>query len=182
MVDQLLGELFGAQDDKDDAQRRRRATDFVDRYEQGPPWTGIGDDEVLQNYRAAAGQLSPQEYENAAAEAFARLSREERRALRRRLREQRGGQFDADNDDPRTMAREVSQSRQQGSDDPLGGLFGGLFGGRDQAPAPSGQQAQPQSRQGGGVDEILSTPLGKVVLGGIAAFALKQMMDRDNRL
>jgi hypothetical protein len=32
------------------------------------------------------------------------------------------------------------------------------------------------------VDEILSSPLGKAVLGGIAAFAMKEMMDRDGGL
>src|SRR5919112_6009779 len=126
MVDQLLGGLFGGQDDEDEPVRRQRATDFIDRYERGRPYDGIGDDEVLHNYRATAGRLSPQEYEEATADSFGRLSREERRELRRRLRQQRGAPMrDDDDDDPRTMAREVSQYRQQGSDDPLGGLFGG---------------------------------------------------------
>src|ERR671910_2509571 len=130
MVDQLLGGLFGGQDDDDDEGRRRRATDFIDRYERGAPYDGIDDDEVMQNYRATAGRLSPQEFEEATAESLGRLSREERRELRRRLRQQRSGQVDVDDDDdPRLMARELSQYRQQGSDDPLGGLFGGGGGG-----------------------------------------------------
>src|SRR5687767_15935908 len=127
MVDQLLGGLFGGQDDEDEPVRRQRATDFIQRYEQGPPYEGIGDDEVIQNYRATAGRLSPQEFEEAAAESLGRLSREERRELRRRMRQQ-GGQIDNDDDDdPRRMARELSQyQQQQGSDDPLGGLGGML--------------------------------------------------------
>ena len=131
MVDQLLGGLFGGQDDDDDEGRRRRATDFVDRYERGAPYDGIDDDEVMHNYRATAGRLSPQEFEEATAQSLGRLSREERRELRRRMRHQGGGQIDDDDDDPRLMAREVSQYRQQGSDDPLGGLggmLGGMFG------------------------------------------------------
>ncbi len=173
MVDQLLGGLFGGQDDEDEPVRRRRATDFVQRYEQGPPYAGIGDDEVIQNYRATAGRLSPQEYEEAAAEAFSRLSREERRELRRRLRQQRRAErLDDDDDDPRSMARELSQYRQQGSDDPLGGLLGGLGGmlggGADRSTQASGSQSQ---------GDLLGGPLGKAVLGGVAAFAMKKMMD-----
>lgn len=170
MVDQLLGGLFGGQDDEDEPVRRRRATDFIDRYERGKPYEGIDDDEVLQNYRATAGRLSPQEYEEAMADSFSRLSREERRELRRQMRQQRGDQMrDDDDDDPRTMAREVSQYRQQGDDDPLGGLLGGLggmFGG--------GGSAQERGSQSQG--DLFGGPLGKAVLGGVAAFAMKKMM------
>jgi hypothetical protein len=172
MVDQLLGGLFGGQDDDDEPVRRQRATDFIDRYERGRPYDGIGDDEVIQNYQTVAGRLSPQEYEEATAEAFSRLSREERRELRRRMRQQRGADLrDDDDDDPRLMARELSQYRQQGSDDPLGGLLGGLggmFGG--------GGSAQARGSQSQG--DLLGGPLGKAVLGGVAAFAMKKMMDK----
>ena len=171
MVDQLLGGLFGGQDDDDEPVRRRRATDFIDRYERGRPYDGIGDDEVIQNYQTVAGRLSPQEYEEAAADAFSRLSPEERRELKRRMRQQRRADRldDDDDDDPRTMARELSQYRQQGSDDPLGGLLGGLggmFGGGGRAQAGG---SQPQG-------DLFGGPLGKAVLGGVAAFAMKKMM------
>ena len=171
MVDQLLGGLFGGQDDEDEPVRRRRATDFIQRYEQGPPYQGIGDDEVIQNYRATAGRLSPQEYEEAAADAFSRLSPEERRELRRSLRQQRRAErLDDDDDDPRSMARERSQYRQQGNDDPLGGLLGGLGG----MLGGGGGSTQASGSQG----DLLGGPLGKAVLGGVAAFAMKKMMDR----
>jgi hypothetical protein len=68
----------------------------------------------------------------------------------------------------------------QPDNNPFDDLFGGMFGGGDDQAAP-GQRPQTQA-QGGGVDEILSSPLGKAVLGGIAAFAMKEMMDRDGRL
>ena len=170
MVDQLLGGLFGGQDDDDEPVRRQRANDFIERYERGRPYDGIDDDEVIQNYRATAGRLSPQEYEEATAESLGRLSREERRELRRRMRQQGGGQFDNDeDDDPRRMAREFSQYRQQqGSDDPLGGLggmLGGMFGGGG---------GSPQASSSGG--DLLGGPLGKAVLGGVAAVAMKKMM------
>ena len=173
MVDQLLGGLFGGQDDEDEPVRRQRASDFVDRYERGRPYDGIDDDEVIQNYRATASRLSPEEYEEATTEAFGRLSREERRELRRRLRQQRGAEMrDDDDDDPRLMARELSQYRQQGSDDPLGGLLGGLGG-----MLGGGGGSQGSSQGGGGaIGDTLGGPLGKAVLGGVAAFAMKKMM------
>jgi hypothetical protein len=176
MVDQLLGGLFGGQDDEDEPVRRQRATDFIDRYERGRPYDGIGDDEVIQNYQTVAGRLSPQEYEEAAADAFGRLSREERRELRRRLRQQRGADMrDDDDDDPRTMARELSQYRQQGSDDPLGGLFGGGGGlGGMLGGMMGGGGSSTQGSSAGG--DLLGGPLGKAVLGGVAAFAMKKMM------
>jgi hypothetical protein len=166
VVDQLLGGLFGGQDDDDDEGCRRRATDFVDRYERGAPYDGIDDDEVMHNYRATAGRLSPQEFEEATAQSLDRLSREERRELRRRMRHQGGGQID--DDDPRLMAREISQYRQQGSDDPLGGL-GGMLGSMFGSSGGSNQGAN----TGG---DLLGGPLGKAVMGGVAAFAMKKMM------
>jgi hypothetical protein len=171
MVDQLLGGLFGGQGNDDEPMRRQRATDFIDRYERGRPYDGIGDDEVIQNYQTVAGRLSPQEYEAATADAFGRLSREERRELRRRMRQQRGAPIDGDDDDPRAMARELSQYRQQGSDDPLGGLFGGGGGLGDMLGGGGGT-----TQASGSSGDLLGGPIGKAVLGGVAAFAMKQMM------
>jgi hypothetical protein len=78
------------------------------------------------------------------------------------------------------MAQQQPRGYSQPDNNPFDDLFGGMFGGGDDQRAPQ-QRQQPQA-QGGGVDEILSSPLGKAVLGGIAAFAMKEMMDRDGRL
>jgi hypothetical protein len=48
-----------------------------------------------------------------------------------------------------------------------------MTGGRQGA-----QPAEPQD----GVDEILSSPLGKAVLGGLPDYAVSEMMDRDGPL
>ena len=76
------------------------------------------------------------------------------------------------------MTQQQPRGYSQSDNNPLDDLFGGMFGG-DDAQAPQ-QRQQPQA-QGGGVDDILSSPLGKAVLGGIAAFAMKEMMDQDGR-
>ncbi len=68
-----------------------------------------------------------------------------------------GGLFGGQDDDPRQLARMTSQYRQQ---DPggLASLFGGGGGG------------------GGGMGDMLSNPLAKAALGGVAAIAMKRMM------
>lgn len=71
------------------------------------------------------------------------------------------------------------QEPHASSGNPLGDLFGGLFGGGEETPEPR-QRQTPEQR--GGINEVLSSPLGKAVLGGIAAYAMKEMMDREGRL
>ena len=73
------------------------------------------------------------------------------------------------------MAQQQPRGYSQSDNNPFDDLFGGMFGGGDDEVVPQRRQ-QPQA-QSGGVDEILSSPLGKAVLGGIAAFAMKEMMD-----
>jgi hypothetical protein len=74
---------------------------------------------------------------------------------------------------------QAPQGRGTADSNPFDDLLGGMFGGGEE---PQDRQAprqdQPQ-QQGTGVGDILNNPLGKAVLGGIAAFALKEMMDRD---
>ena len=184
-MDQLLGGLFGGQDDDDDDRRRSRAQDFVSRYEQGPPYEGIGPDEAYHNYRQVAGRLSPQEYEESAAEAFQRMSPQERRQFAQMLQQRAGGQVSGfqsqdprsfQTDDPRELARMTSRFRQQGSGGfDLGDLFGfggggGGGGGGDLLSARRGGGG------GGGMGDLMSNPLAKAALGGIAAIAMKRMM------
>ncbi len=160
-MDQLLGGLFGGQDDEDDDRRRGRARDFVGRYEQGPPYAGISDEEAYHNYRQVAGRLPPQDYEESAAEAFQRLSPQERMQFAQLLQQRAGGQVVGyQTDDPRQLARAVAQYRQQ-DEDRLAALFGGGGGGG-----------------GGGMGDLLSNPLAKAALGGVAAIAMKKMLDR----
>jgi hypothetical protein len=96
------------------------------------------------------------------------------------LRQQHGAQIGTDDDhDPRTMAHEISQVRQQGSD-PLGGLLGGLGGmlGGVMGGGGSSTQGGGRGTQGGSPGgDLFGGPIGRAVLGGVAAYAMKQMMD-----
>lgn len=182
-MDSLLKGLF---DDGDDDSQVNRAQDFINRYETGAPHENIDDDEVVNNYQRVAGRLSPQEFEDSAAEAYERLSPEERRQFAQYLQQQ-GVQDVAETDDPRELARYTSQMQQQQSGGlesllgggglgsllggsgggGLGGLLGGALGGQNQGRGQS---------QGQG--DLLSNPLAKAVIGGIAAMAMKRLMPR----
>jgi hypothetical protein len=158
-----LGGLFGNDDE------RRQAQDFTRRYEQGAPWDGISDDEASSHYGRVASRLSPDEYESSAAEAFSRLDPQQRRELARVLRQQAQGRnvdlgdFDGSDDeyeDPRRLGRLTGRIQQQ-QPDLLGGLLGGMGG---------------MGGGSGGGGGLLSSPIGKAALGGIAAMAMKRMM------
>lgn len=170
MVDQLLGGLFGAQDDDDDNKRRGRARDFADRYDRGA-YDQMGDDEVIHNYRAASSRLSPEEYQTAAADAMRKMDPEQRRELRREMKRRSRDRYDATDDSPEELARTMQRADQedQGSGG-LAGLFG--FGGGD---AKHDNRAQPQ---GGGIGAVLDNPLAKVAMAGVAAFAAKKIAER----
>ncbi|MGI8484751.1 MAG: hypothetical protein ACR2OU_10870 [Thermomicrobiales bacterium] len=197
-MDTLLKGLFG---DQNDDQKRNQAQDFVNRYEQGAPADGITADEAVSNYQAVAGQISPQELEDSADEAFQRLSPDERREFAQWLKERGGDQVgDLNGDDPRQMAQ-VTTHLQQNQPDGLAGLLGGgslasilggggglggLIGGNSSnnsgiggmlTGAMGGGRGRQQD-QGGGMSDMLQNPIARAVLGGIAAMAMKKMMGR----
>jgi hypothetical protein len=167
-----LQSLLGGGQGGQPQQRRQEYQDFVRRYDEGPPWTGVSDQEAAQRYRQVAPRLSPQEYQESAQEAFARLSPQERlelgRYLQQRARQQGVDAPDLNRDgiddrlqDPAYLARAAGQvDRQQPG--LLGQLLGGGGGGGGGA--------------GGGVGEVLANPLAKAALAGIAAVAVKRMM------
>lgn len=175
MVDQLLGGLFGGQDNDDDTMRRGRAQDFVQRYEQGAPWDNISSEEALHNYQNVSQRLSPQEYEEVASEAFQRMSPEQRSQFAQLLQQQGGGQFGGGGyDDPRQLAQLASQYRQQ-EPGGLGALLGG-GGGGGLGSMLGGALGGSQGSGGGGMGDMLNNPLAKAALGGIAAMAMRRVM------
>ncbi len=191
-MDSLISGLFGDKDD--DTQSRHKAQDFVNRYEQGPPSDGISDEEALQNYQSVAGRLSPRELEDSAAEAYERMSPDERRAMARFLNDRSNVQFDQIPDDPRGLARMTSQVQSQ-QPDGIAGLLGGMMGGDGMGDMMGGgnsggvggmlsglmggnddRNRQQQGGGGGGMGDMLQHPIARAALGGIAAVAMKKMI------
>lgn len=155
----MLNDILGGQ-------QRQDYDDFVRRYDQGAPWDGIGDDEALDRYRQVSPRLSEDQYRESAREAFSRLSPQQRAEFGRWLEQQstsRGSSFDFSDprgyEDPDMLAGYSARMHQQ-QPGLLEGLLGGAMGG---------------GSQGG---SMLSGPIGKAVLGGIAAMAASKVMGR----
>jgi hypothetical protein len=187
-MDSLLSGLFGDQDD--DTVQRRKAQDFVKRYDEGPPYANISGEEALANYQSVASRLSPEQLEDSATEAYERMSPQERQQFNQFLRERSGDHRDDYRDDPRSMARMTSQLQSQ-QPDGLAGLLGGagglgsLLGGGNAGGGLGGMLSGvlggdndrgSNQDQGGGMGDMLNSPIGRAALGGIAAIAMKRFM------
>jgi hypothetical protein len=162
-------------------QQRQEYQDFVNRYDQGHPSEGYSGQEVLDRYRHVAASASPQLYQESAEQAFARLSPHERaefmQYLQQRAQQQnvalpmtpQGGFNSPQAQDPGFLAQLATQLHLQ-QPGMFSGLLGGLLGG-------GGNRGQPQF-QGQQQGSILDNPIAKAALAGIAAMAVKNMMER----
>ena len=157
----MLAQILGG------GQRRQEYQDFVNRYEQGPPWAGIDDREAYDRYQQVAPQLPPDMYRESAQEAFSRLSPQQRmqlgRYMQQQVRQQGLPSQDLNRDgiddrlqDPGFLAQASSRMEQQQP-----GILGQLLGGG-----------------GGGMggQSMLENPIAKAALAGIAAMAVRKMM------
>jgi hypothetical protein len=157
MLDELLG-----------GQRFKEYSDFVDRYEQGAPSEGYSDQEVLKRYGEVSHSVSSDQYAQAAQEALSKLSPEERAAFVKMLQD-------------RAAARGITLPEQvQPEPKDLGQVITDLHRKPGQLREMLGGDAvQPQ--QGSGTNpiiEILSSPMAKALLAGIAATVVKRAMGR----
>ena len=182
-MDAMMKGLFGGDDD------RNQSRDFIQRYETGDPTEGYSSDEAYQQYGRVSRHLSPEEYQDAAEQAFSRMRPDQRAQFSQMLQQQMGGggyQGFQQTDDPRQLAQAVAQYRQQdegglgsllggGGGGGLGGMLGGLLGGDDDN---SRSRSSFGGSGGGGLGGMMDNPLAKAALGGIAAMAMKKMIDR----
>ncbi|MDQ3656318.1 MAG: hypothetical protein M3457_14730 [Chloroflexota bacterium] len=172
-MDSMIKGLFGGGDDDND--RRTQANDFISRYEQGPPDQGYSDDEAYEHFQRVSQHADPDTIQRASEQAFSRMDPQQRAQFAQQLQQQQqgGGQMDQFSDDPRQMAGMMSQMHRQnpsglagllggGCGGGMGGALGGLLGG------------------GGGGGGFPGGTMGKMALGGIAAYAMKEMMGGGN--
>ena len=153
-------------------QGQKEYKDFVDRYERGNPFEGYSDKEVLQRYGEVSHAVPPDQYAQAAQDALAKLSPEERAAFVEMLQE-------------RAAARGVKLPREVAPDPTdLGKVLTDLH----QKPGQlrdilGGSDAQPQGQAPGSnpITDMLSSPQAKAVLAGIAAMVVKRVMQGSSR-
>ena len=201
-MDKMLGELFGGGDGDDDP-RRGQARDFVDRYMTGDPTEGYGEDEALDNFRRVSQHASPEVLQRATRQSLERLPEHQRAEFAEMLEQRQGGRGMVDVQ--RSGGRSGGGSGG-GIDDLLGGLLGGggaagggglggmlggllgggggggglgdLMGGGSSRDRGRSRATAGGDDMFGGLGDLMGSPVGKAVLGGIAAFAMKEMMGR----
>jgi hypothetical protein len=179
-MDSMLKGLFGGDDD--DGDKKSRASDFISRYEQGPIDQGYDENEAYEHFQRVSQHADPDTMQRAAEQAFSRMDPDQRAQFAQMLQQQGGGQsFGGRSSDPREMAGMVSQMQRQNP----GGLAS-LFGGGGSGGGGGIGDALGGLLGGGGGGGFPGGSIGKVALGGIAAYAMKEMLggggnDNDNR-
>jgi hypothetical protein len=148
---------------------------FVDRYDSGHPSEGYDEEEVMQRHAEVTAQLSPEEYREAAQQSFERLSPDERKQFGQHLQEEAQQQGYNDQElanagheqfaDSGFLAQAAAKMHQQQP-----GMLGQLLGG-----GGGGMGGMLGSSSGSG---MMGNPMAKAALAGIAAFAVKKMMNR----
>lgn len=153
-------------------QLQKEYRDFVNRYEQGDPSEGYSDQEVLKRYGEVSHAVPPDQYAKAAQEALGRLSPEERAAFVKMLQERaaaRGVTLPGKvAPDPKDLGKVLTDLHEKP------GQLRDILG-------PSGAQPQEQASGSSPITDMLSSPMAKAVLAGIAAMVVKRVMQGSSR-
>ncbi len=173
-MDALKG-LFGGGGNDDD--HAANAQDFISRYQQGANDQGYSHDEALQHFQNVAQNADPATMQRAAEQAFVGMDPNQRMQVSQMLQQQGGlQQAGGASSDPRQMAGMVAQIQKQNPSG-LASLFGGGGGGiGDALGGLLGGGNNSGSGSSGGGGGFPGGNIGKVALGGIAAYAMKEML------
>ncbi|AHY47173.1 Hypothetical Protein RradSPS_1890 [Rubrobacter radiotolerans] len=181
----FLSDLMGG------GKRQDEYRDFADRYDRGAPYDRISEEETVDRYREVAPNLSDEDYQAAAREAFSRMSPEERMQFARELsgyaRDQGHGDFiDRNHDgkddrfqDPDYLAQTMTRMHHQ-QPNMTGNLLGGLMGAGAGGGGGGlgGMLSGGQESRSGGAGGMMGSPVAKAAMAGIAAMAVRRMMNR----
>jgi len=195
-MEKALTGLFGSGPEAD--AKTARAQDFVKRYSEGAPDQGYSTDEAVGQLNQLLSHANSQQVESATKKALNNMPESQRAEFGQFVNQlharQSGGQTTsagpASVDDISRMFGQAGGSANSVNDlfgsllgggaGGLGGMvnnvLGGLFGGDDDKKA----QSQAGASQGGGLGDLgafMNSTTGKMVLGGIAAYLTKELMD-----
>jgi hypothetical protein len=145
-------------------QRQKEYSDFVDRYEQGHPSEGYSDQEVLKRYGEVSHAVSSDQYAQAAQEALSKLSPEERAAFVKMLQDRAASRGV-------TLPVNVTPEPKE-----LGEVLTDLHSKPGQLRDMLGSDAAQQASASNPIADILSSPMAKAVLAGIASMVVKRVM------
>ena len=150
-------------------QRQNEYKDFVNRYEQGAPSEGYSDQEVLKRYGEVSHAVPPDQYAQAAQEALSKLSPEERAAFVKMLQDRAAESGVTLSRNVAPEPKELGQVLTDLHEKP--GQLRDMLGGG--AVGPQGQPAGSNP-----ITDILTSPMAKAVLAGIAAMVVKRVVGR----
>ncbi len=188
---------------KTDAEARRRRKEFIERYTTGDPAEGFTTDEAIAHLREMREEMSPGEFRRAMQRTLEHLPPSQRDDFIRIMREYQGGAAQ-----PATGAAAPAASTRAGDApapsaapgaragaDPFGGILTGLMGGGAAAAGgvgvgdllddlTKGGLRAPATTPGQQPTEadfhaLLNSPLGRAVLGGVAAFGMQDMEEEE---
>lgn len=210
-------------------EEKKKAEDFINRYQSGKPTEGYTDQEAIQQLQAAAKVATPEQMQAAFKQSVANLPENERAQFNQMLKDRQAGtgmiDIERSGDRKDVSSRDSSGGGSDvGLDDLLGGLLGGMAGGSAGGSGGGGlgdilggllggAQTQSQSGNSGGglgdilgsvlgggstaaqapasapstggdsggglgdmLGDILKSPVGKAVLAGTAAYAMKEVL------
>ena len=155
----ILDDLLGNE------QLQKQYKDFVKRHEQGDPSEGYSDQEVLKRYGEVSHAVPAGQYAQAAQEALGKLSPEDREEFLKMLQERaaaRGVELPGKvASDPKDLGKVLTDLHEKP------GQLRDILGPGD---------AQAQASGSNPLTDMLSSPMAKAVLAGIAAIVVKRMM------
>ncbi len=167
---------------KVDAATEAKRTEFSDRYKTGHPAEGFTAEEAIEHLQDLQKQLTPAEFRKAMEETLNNLPVEQRDDFIALMRQHKA------------EATAQAGSAATAAQNPLGGLLGGLMGGQGAAQAPNLGDVLNDLRQGGlnapapaagaqltaqDFQQLLNSPLGKAVLGGLATYGMQQLQQQQ---
>jgi hypothetical protein len=161
---------------KVDPATEAKRTDFADRYKAGHPSEGFEAEEALEHLEQLQGQFTPAEFRKAMADTLDSLPADQR------------DEFVA------LMRKHQAEDAAATAQNPFGGLLGGLVGSPGVTEAPSLGDVLNDLRQGGlnapapaagkqlteqDFLQLINSPLGKAVLGGLATQGIQQLQQEQ---
>lgn len=172
---------------------RNAAQDFIQRVTTGDQTQGYSDQEAHAAVSHVLQNASPDMVNRALAQSVNNLSEDQRSEFNQML-QQRAAQGRTSGAQSSSGGPIIQQSSggQSGSGSSVGDVLGGLLGGSGGLLGGllGGGAAQTQTQTGaaqtssdggglfGSVGELMSTPIGKAVMAGAAAFAMKEILNK----
>jgi hypothetical protein len=181
---------------KADHEARHRRKEFIDRYTTGDPTEGFTADEAIAHLREMRNEMSPSEFRQAMKQTLEQLppdQRDEAVAMMQRYKQAANRGAPAD-DHARVAPKSAATSDPAAANEAafgsmLDSLMGSGAGGTDFGAVVEdlrrGGLSAPRNTAGAAptdadFEALLNSPLARAVLGGVAAYGLKNMAADDD--